>query len=226
MLKKLGFAALALALTTGGALWLAHPADPVTGTTALVPLAANAQDAAATTPLPDVPDMVLGETSAPIEIVEYASYTCPHCARFHTDVFKQLKANYIDTGKVKFVYREVYFDRYGLWAAMVARCGGETRYFGINSMLLEQQKEWAASDDPAVVVENLKKIGRTAGMDDATLQACLQDNAMAQAMVAAYQTNSTKDAVEGTPTLIINGEKHSNMSYADLAAILDAKLGG
>jgi protein-disulfide isomerase len=225
MARNLAFAALALVLILGGGLWLARPGDSASGQTAFAPFAAEAQDAA-TVPLPEVPDMVLGAADAPVTLVEYASYTCPHCATFHDTVFKQLKTDYIDTGKVRFVYREVYFDRYGLWAAMVARCGGDTRYFGINAMLMEQQKEWAASDDPAVVVENLKKIGRTAGMDDATLDACLKDNAMAQAMVAAYQTNATTDAVEGTPTLIINGEKHGNMSYADLVKILEEKLGG
>jgi len=225
MARNLAFAALALVLILGGGLWLARPGDPASSLAAFAPFAAEAQEAA-TVPLPEVPDMVLGAADAPVTIVEYSSYTCPHCATFHSTVFKPLKADYIDTGKVRFVYREVYFDRYGLWAAMVARCGGDTRYFGINAMLLEQQREWAASDDPAVVVENLKKIGRTAGMDDATLDACLKDNAMAQAMVAAYQTNATADAVEGTPTLIIDGKKHSNMSYADLKKILDEKLGG
>ena len=171
-----------------------------------------------------VPDMTLGNKDAKVTMMEYASFTCPHCARFHTEVFKPLKADYIDTGKIKFVYREVYFDRYGLWAAMVARCGGEMRYFGISDILLATQDEWAATDDPAIVVENLKKIGRTAGMDDATIGACLDNGAMAQAMVTAYQTNAAADQVEGTPTLLINGVKHPNMSYAELKVILDAEL--
>ena len=171
-----------------------------------------------------VPDMIIGNKDAKVTMMEYASFTCPHCARFHTEVFKPLKADYIDTGKIKFVYREVYFDRYGLWAAMVARCGGEMRYFGISDILLSTQDEWAATDDPAVVVENLKKIGRTAGMDDTTITACLENADMAQAMVTAYQTNSAADQVEGTPTLIINGVKHANMSYDELKVILDAEL--
>ena len=171
-----------------------------------------------------VPDMIIGNKDAKVTLMEYASFTCPHCARFHTEVFKPLKADYIDTGKIKFVYREVYFDRYGLWAAMVARCGGEMRYFGISDILLSTQDEWAATDDPAVVVANLKKIGRTAGMDDATIGACLDNTAMAQAMVTAYQTNAAADQVEGTPTLFINGVKHANMSYDELKGILDAEL--
>jgi protein-disulfide isomerase len=225
MMKKLGVAALAVAIALGAALWLGQGGTPQQ--TALAPLAAVAQEGTATTgEAPEVAEMVLGNAEAPVTIVEYASYTCPHCASFHANVFKDLKRDYIDTGKVKFVFREVYFDRYGLWAAMVARCGGETRYFGISSILFEQQKEWAVSQDPAVVVESLRKIGRSAGMDDATLNACLDDRAMAEALVATYQANATADGVEATPTLFINGEKHNNMSYADLRAILDEELGG
>jgi len=228
MTQKLSLAA-ALILALGAAIWLGQSRTPDVAD--LGPLAASAQEAAtseapATAPLAEVPEMVLGNADAPVTLVEYASYTCPHCAAFHETVFKDLKKDYIDTGKVKFVFREVYFDRYGLWAAMVARCGGETRYFGISSMLFERQKEWAASDDPAAVVENLKKIGRTAGMDDATLQACMENAPMAEAMVARFQENMEKDKVEGTPTLIIDGVSHSNMSYEDLKVILDEKLAG
>lgn len=226
MAKKLALAALtaaALAIAT-----LGFGTSGQGSMTALTPNAAMAQETtpdAATAPLPEVPELVLGNADAPVTLIEYASYTCPHCANFHETVFKDLKKDYIDSGKVKFVFREVYFDRYGLWASMVARCGGETRYFGISGMLYEQQKEWAASDDPTKVVESLKKIGRTAGMDDATIDACLGDAVMAQALVAKFQETSTADKVEGTPTLIINGEKYGNMSYEDLKKILDEKLG-
>jgi protein-disulfide isomerase len=223
MAKKLAALAAALVIALGAAIWMGQSGQP--GMTQIGATAALAEEAPATAQLPDVAEMVLGNADAPITIVEYASFTCPHCAHFHETVFKDLKKDYIDTGKVKFVYREVFFDRYGLWAAMVARCGGETRYFGINAMLFEQQKTWAGTDDPATAVENLKKIGRTAGMDDATLQACLQDATMAQALVAKYEENSAKDEVTATPTLFIDGERHSNMSYDELKAILDEKLG-
>ncbi len=188
--------------------------------------AALAQDTAApaTAEAPQVRDMTMGQADAPIEMIEYASYTCPHCADFHSNVFGQLKTEYIDTGKVRFVMREVYFDRYGLWAAMMARCGGDMRYFGISDILFETQREWAGSQDPAVVVENLKRIGRQAGMDNATIDACMADGATAQALVEHYETNAANDQISGTPTIIINGEKHSNMSYEDLKEILDAEL--
>lgn len=171
-------------------------------------------------------DFSLGSPDAPVKIVEYASYTCPHCASFHSNVFKSLKAEYIDTGKVHFTLREVYFDRYGLWAAMVARCGGEMRYFGIHDMLFDQQAEWAAQQDPAAVVQSLRTIGKTAGLDDAALDTCLNDQAQAEAMIAQFEKNMAADGVQGTPTIFVNGEKHSNMAWADLKAIIDAELAG
>ncbi len=185
---------------------------------------ATAQEATTEAATPALSYMTLGPEDAKVTIIEYASFTCPHCANFHTNVFTDLKADYIDTGKVRFEFREVYFDRYGLWAAMLARCGGEMRFFGITDILYTTQQEWAGTEDPAVVVENLNRIGRTAGMDDATLQACMNDGAMAEALVAQYQESSTADGIEGTPTLLINGEKHSNMSYDDLKAIIDPLL--
>ncbi len=161
-----------------------------------------------------------------MKIVEYASFTCPHCARFHAEVFKQLKTDYIDTGKVHFTLREVYFDRYGLWAAMMARCGGEMKYFPIADILFATQAEWAATEDPTVAVGNIKTIGLTAGLTAEQLDVCMQDATLADAMVKRFEENMKADGVEGTPTLFINGEKHSNMSYADLKAIIDAKLAG
>jgi protein-disulfide isomerase len=190
---------------------------------AAAPWMADAQEAAPAEAI-EIKDFALGPEDAKVKLVEYASFTCPHCADFHTNVFKSLKTDYIDTGKVRFEYREVYFDRYGLWAAMMARCGGAPRYFGITDILYSTQRDWAASDDPTEVVENLKKIGRTAGMDSATLDECMKDGAAAEAMVAHFETNFKADGIEGTPTLLINGTKHSNMSYADLKVILDAEL--
>lgn len=174
-----------------------------------------------------IPDMVLGKADAPLTVTEYASYTCPHCANFHDAVFEKFKANYIDTGKVRFVYREVYFDKYALWAAMVARCGGELRYFGISDILFQTQRDWLASGNDAGIAEALRKVGLTAGLGKEQLDACMNDGATAQAMVAAYQTNATADKIEGTPSFIINGKLYSGeMSYQDFAKILDEQLKG
>lgn len=191
---------------------------------ALLPAHAEDAPADAGAAAPVITDFSLGPVDAKVEVIEYASFTCPHCRDFHDEVWPKLKADYIDTGKIKFTYREVYFDKYGLWAAMIARCGGEMRYFGIADMIFDQQREWAASDDATVVVENLKRIGRSAGMEDTAMDACLKDGATAEALVAHYQQNATADNLEGTPSFKINGTMHTNMSYDDMKAILDEEL--
>lgn len=191
-------------------------------TAAMTP--ALAQETTTATTETAVKDFSLGSPDAKVKMVEYASFTCPHCATFHATTFKELKRDYIDTGKVHFTLREVYFDRYGLWAALIARCGGEMKYFGIHDILFDKQQEWAASENPMQVVENLKTIGRSAGLEDAAMDACLNDTANAEALIKQFQTNFEADGVEGTPTLFINGTKHGNMAYADLKTIIEAEL--
>lgn len=172
-----------------------------------------------------VQEMTLGNPDADVTVIEYASFTCPHCKTFHETTFGQLKENYIDTGKIHFIYREVYFDRFGLWAGMLARCAGPDRYFGLTELLYETQRDWTAGGDPAAVAENLRKLGRTAGLSDDEVNACLQDGDMARAMVAVYQENAEADDINSTPSFLINGEKYTNMGYEDFSAILDEKLG-
>jgi protein-disulfide isomerase len=180
----------------------------------------EATEAAAT-----IPDMALGEADAPVTIIEYGSFTCPHCANWHAEVWPRLKADYIDTGKVRFIFREIYFDRPGLWASMIARCGGEMRFFGIHDMLYEQQREWIGDMEPATIADNLRRLGLSAGLDQAQLDACLTDAAQAEALVAWFQANATADEVQGTPTFLINGESHSGeMAYEDFKGLVDAAL--
>lgn len=187
-----------------------------------LPGAGWAQDAQIDTS--SITDMALGDPDAPVTVIEYASFTCPHCANFHGSVFKDLKKNYIDTGKIRFIHREVYFDRYGLWAGMVARCGGQMRYFGVADMIYSGQREWTSSGDPATIAENLRRIGRTAGLTDAELDACLSDGEKAQTLVAWYQEHAKEDDISATPSFVIDGELYSNMPYDEFAELLDAKL--
>ena len=170
-------------------------------------------------------DMVQGAEDAPVTLIEYASYTCPHCANFHADAYKKLKADFIDTGKVKFIYREVYFDRFGLWASMVARCGGEEKFFGITDLIFKGQREWSQAGGPAEIVEELKKIGRLAGIEGETLEACMQDATKAQTLVSWYQENATRDGVNATPSFLLNGEKMENQPYEDMKVLIEAELG-
>ena len=92
------------------------------------------------------------DENAPVTVVEYASYTCPHCADYHEGPFRKLKSEYIDTGKVRFIYREVYFDRYGLWASMVARCE-PAKFFGITDLIYKSQKDWVRAGGTLIAVE-------------------------------------------------------------------------
>ena len=183
----------------------------------------SAQDADVDTST--IVEMVQGAEDAPVTIIEYASYTCPHCANFHKGPYKQLKKDYIDTGKVKFIYREVYFDRYGLWASMIARCSGPEKFFGITDLVYQGQSDWSRAGDASSIVDELRKIGRLAGVDNETLEACLQDGTKAQTLVSWYQENAEADGITSTPSFIINGKSVENQAYSSFSAIIDAELG-
>ena len=181
--------------------------------------------AQAETDKPAVTEMILGDVNAPIEIIEYASMTCPHCANFHSDVYPQLKANYIETGKVKFVFREVYFDKYGMWASMIARCAGPDRFFGVIDQMFEKQKTWSRAGNDLAIVTELSKIGKLAGLGDDQINACLQDADNLRNLVGWYKANMEEHNISGTPSFVIDGEMVSNRSYDELSALLDEKLG-
>jgi protein-disulfide isomerase len=194
--------------------------------TALTPVMtpAFAQETTTATTVADPGDFSLGSPDAKVKIVEYASYTCPHCAAFHAAVFKDLKKDYIDTGKVYFTLREFYRNRYDLWASMVARCGGEMRYFGIHDMLFDQQDDWGTTEDATAALNKIKTIGLAAGLDQASVDACVNDQTKAEALIKQFETNAAADDVQGTPTVFVNGMKQSSVSYDELKAIIDAEL--
>ena len=173
---------------------------------------------------PEYVEMTLGNPDAGIVVTEYASFTCPHCGTFHRDVFGQMKSEYIDTGKILFRLREVYFDRYGLWAGIVARCGGPTKYFGIVDLLFDKQEVWSRQSGPAQVVARLRGIGSAAGLTEEQLDSCLTDGPNAEMLFNAYKEFADADGITSTPSFVIDGELFSNMPYEDFAAILDGKL--
>lgn len=195
---------------------VAIPANPLIGE-------ASAQDASEVDTA-SILEMTQGDEAAPVTIIEYASFTCPHCANFHAGPYRKLKADYIDTGKVRFIYREVYFDRYGLWASMLARCE-PSRFFGISDLIYKGQSEWVKAGGPAEIVEELRKIGRLAGMTGERIDACLQDADKAQTLVAWYQNNAEADGIDSTPSFIINGRKVDNQAWDSFRAIIDGEIG-
>lgn len=226
MKQRLMTIALAAALVGGAGWWITGtgtPAPTLNGQAITLPGAANAQSADAAEVV--VQEMVLGAEDAPVEIIEYASYTCPHCATFHQGVFKNLKQDYIDTGKVKFTYREVYFDRYGLWGSLVARCGGEERFFGITEMIYDTQSQWSRAGSEAAIADELRKIGRIAGIENDQLEACLSNGDKARALIEWYQANAEEHGINSTPSFVIDGTTYSNMSYGEFQEIIDEKLG-
>ena len=195
---------------------------PIPGSTLIEPSAAQAQSAdGAEIDVSRVLEMEAGNPDAAVTIMEFSSFTCPHCARFNATVYTQLKDAYIETGLVRYIKREVYFDAYGLWAALVARCGGQARYFGVAEMIYAEQREWTQGDDASAVADNLRRIGRRAGMSDDELNACLTDRDTAMAMMQVYQDNMEEYGITGTPSFVINGETYSNMNFDEFATILD-----
>ncbi|MFO7854682.1 MAG: DsbA family protein [Paracoccaceae bacterium] len=166
-----------------------------------------------------------GDPEAPVKVIEFASLTCPHCATFHTEVYPQLKRDYVDTGKIRMEFREVYFDRLGLYAGMLARCGGEQRYFGFISLLLERQEEWARTETPEDLLETFSRYGRQVGLSDERVRACLADEAGQRALVEQYREYYEDPRLTGTPTLVVDGDKVADWSFESLSSAIDAALG-
>lgn len=152
---------------------------------------------------PTAEDHTLGNAEAPVTIVEYASMTCGHCAAFHVQTLPDLKKKYIDTGKVRFVYRDFPLDAVALQVAQIAECAGKDRYFGVVDLVFQTQGQWAVAKDP---VAELSKSLRIAGITDADIKACIANDKIAMAIVGERQT-AEKLGVNSTPTLFINGER-------------------
>lgn len=218
MNRKILIGAAILAIVGGALWWQLGGREEVAVTETADSTAAVDVDTSSIT------EMTMGPEDAAVTITEYASFTCPHCATFHQTTFQNLKRDYIDTGKVHFIYRDVYFDRVGLWASMLARCGGSERFFGISGMLYEQQKDWLNSDDPVAISGNLRRIGKVAGLEEEQINACLEDAGKAETLLAWFEQNAEADDISSTPTLMINGEQYGNMAYADLQEIIEEKL--
>src|SRR6476661_5574696 len=189
---------VAVAAIAAGVWFGTRPSSP-----AVAPQAV-AQTADKTTLLRVQPtDHVLGDPKAPITLIEYASLTCPHCAHFSVTVLPELKKKWIDTGKVKLIYRDFPLDQTALKAAQLAECAGKDKYFGVIDMIFETQSKWATASDP---MAELGKSLRIAGMGDAEVKACLANDAVANGVVADYRGGETL-GVNSTPTLFINGQE-------------------
>jgi protein-disulfide isomerase len=160
------------------------------------------QQAATPAAADSLPDMTLGKAGAPVTIVEYSSLTCPHCAHFHRDVMPELKSEYIDTGKVRYVQREFPLNNPAFAGSVLARCLDPSRFFAFNDLLFSRQDEWAFKEDAIVP---LRQFAKQAGMTDAEFDKCIDDEAL-QKKVLAVRDKGEKEGVKGTPTFFINGK--------------------
>ena len=149
---------------------------------------------------PALQDMWIGANEAPVTIIEYASLTCPSCARFHQGIFAELVSTYIDDGRVRLIYRDFPLDDLALRAAMLARCVGESGYFGMLDFLFEQQESWAKAEKP---LEALLATVKKAGMGEQASKACLENKQVENFILQSRLEGETKHSVHSTPTLII-----------------------
>lgn len=151
-------------------------------------------------PLAAGTEVSLGSPTAPLTIVEYASMTCPHCAEFSNTVFPKLKAEYIDTGKVRLVFREYPLDQNAIYGAMLARCSGRDRFFPFIEVLFKQQAAWVTATDP---IAALSRLGQLGGLSDADFRACLADPALRTGILNTRLEAERQYDVASTPTFLV-----------------------
>jgi protein-disulfide isomerase len=153
-----------------------------------------------------LPDMALGPADAKVTITEYASMTCPHCAAFNEQVFPKIKAEYIDTGKVRYIFREFPLDIKAAAGSMLSRCianGDPNKYFAVTDLLFKTQSDWVMKN----TTEALTRIGKQAGLSQQQVDDCLKDQALLDKIAADQKYASDVLKVDSTPTFFINGEK-------------------
>ena len=173
-----------------------------------------------------LPDMVLGDAKAPVTVIEYASMTCSHCATFTEKTFPELKKRYIDTGKVRFIFREFPLDQLAAAAFMLARCSAETdssKYFTLVDTMFKQQRVWAVEKP----LPPLLALAKQAGFTQATFDACLQNQKLLDGIEATRNRGAEKFKVQSTPSFFINGTLVTGaLSIDEMAKQIDPLLKG
>src|SRR3954454_12181424 len=171
-----------------------------------------------------LPDMALGPANAPVTITEFASMTCPHCAAFNDTVFPKIKAEYIDTGKIRYVFREFPLDIKAAAGSMLARCIAKDdsgKYFAVIDLLFKQQNEWAMKN----TAETLTRIGKQAGLSQQQVEDCLKDQALLDKIAADQKFAAEVLKVNSTPTFFINGEMlKGEQTFDEFSKRINAQL--
>ena len=167
-------------------------------------------------------EMSIGNAGAPVTIIEYSSLGCPNCANFHKNTLPQIKKNYIDTGKVRLVYRDFPLGTAALAASMIARCAGPKKYFGFVEILFRAQAQWSRSKDP---MQALSKIARFGGLSDDDVQACLKRQTLLEHISKGALVGQEKHKVDSTPFFIIGDATVSGAQPFDaFKKVLDKAL--
>ena len=170
-------------------------------------------------------DRTLGNSKAPILMVEYAAPICPHCAHFNETMFPQLKANYIDTGKVYYVFRVFPLQSADVAAEAIARCLPKQNYFQFIDLLFRNQPKWDPENGVQDVHGGLVQMGRIAGLSAEQVDQCIGNQAEQQRITKVGEDATTRYGINGTPTFIINGQVHSTFeNYQEMKDYLDAQL--
>ena len=165
-----------------------------------------------------LPELAMGDPSG-VPMIEYGSLTCPHCAAFSKETFPQLKAQYIDTGKVRFIFREFSRNTADVAAFMLARCLGDDKTFAAIELLFAEQDKWAFSDKP---LEPMTVAMRPTGMTAEKAKECLNNQKLADGIVAITKRAASEVPVSGTPTFVIAGKVYGGeLTFDQLKAILD-----
>jgi protein-disulfide isomerase len=168
-------------------------------------------------------EMSLGSDTAPVTIIEYASMTCPHCAQFHEVTYPELKKKYIESGKVRFIFREFPLDQLAAAAFMLARCAGKERYFPMIETLFQQQRDWAVQRPLAP----LMAISKQAGISEQAFNECLKNQQVLDGIEEVRQRASQKFNVQSTPTFFINGKLfRGSVTLADIEKEITPYLKG
>jgi protein-disulfide isomerase len=165
-------------------------------------------------------DVVLGNKDAPLTLVEYASLTCPHCASFANTVLPQIKKDWVETGKVKLIYRDFPLDRLALRGSVLTRCLPAERRYTFVEVLFRTQNQWAANGEAAF--DNLARTAKLAGLSDEQINACVADTKNEEAVLQSRLEASQKLAVQATPTIFLNGRPVDHSTADTLIAALKA----
>ena len=164
----------------------------------------------------------IGEEKAPIKIIEFASLTCGHCAKFHNEVFPLIKEKYIDKGKIFFTYNDFPLDKFALKASVVARCSGNKKFFSFLKVLYNKQKDWTRTQDP---FKSLLKIAKLGGLKNDEIKVCVGNKSIEDGLLKQRLKSTKIYDIKATPTLYINGEKYDgDLSFEALKLKIDSLL--